>query len=109
MSERTTERVAHRCGAGPNGAHPVVRGRISVDSVVGAFLNGQTPESIAQSYPALTLDQVFGALTCYQAHHRGLDALTGPGEAQVDALRRAAREHDLFGYLQFAETRRLDA
>ena len=32
--------------------------RVSLDSIVYAFFNGQTAESIAQSFPALALEQV---------------------------------------------------
>ena len=109
MIERITERGAHRDATSSNGTHPTVRGRFSPDSVVGAFLSGLTPESIAQSDPAMTLEQVFGVLTCYQTHHPDLSALMPPGEAQVDALRRASREQELVGYLQFRATRRFDA
>ena len=33
--------------------------RVSLDSIVYAFLAGQTAESIAQSFPILSLEQVF--------------------------------------------------
>lgn len=36
--------------------------RVSLDSVVYAFLAAQTPESIAQSFPVLSLEQVYGAV-----------------------------------------------
>lgn len=36
--------------------------RVSLDSVVYAFLRGESPEGIAESFPALNLEQVFGAL-----------------------------------------------
>ena len=39
--------------------------RVSLDSIVYAFLEGQTAESIAQSFPVLTLEQVYGAITFY--------------------------------------------
>jgi len=32
--------------------------RISLDSVVYSFLNGEAPESIAQNFPLLSLEQV---------------------------------------------------
>ncbi|MGH1394873.1 MAG: DUF433 domain-containing protein [Trichormus sp.] len=35
--------------------------RISLDSVVYAFRGGLSPESIVQSFPLLTLEQVYGA------------------------------------------------
>ncbi len=39
--------------------------RISLDSVVYAFLNGESPESITQNFPLLSLEQVYGAITFY--------------------------------------------
>lgn len=39
--------------------------RISLDSVVYAFLEGESPESIAQNFPLLSLEQIYGAITFY--------------------------------------------
>jgi hypothetical protein len=41
-----------------NEAYWVEGTRISLDSVVYAFRNGLSPESIMQSFPLLTLEQV---------------------------------------------------
>ena len=48
--------------------------RVSLDSIVYAFLEGQTAEAIAQAFPVLTLEQVYGALTYYLAHREQVDA-----------------------------------
>ena len=37
--------------------------RVSLDSIVYAFLEGHPAESIRQSFPILTLEQVYGAIT----------------------------------------------
>src|SRR5687767_8461046 len=47
---------------------------ISLDSVVIAFQQGESPESICQAYPPLTLEQAYGAITYYLAHQREVDA-----------------------------------
>jgi uncharacterized protein (DUF433 family) len=47
--------------------------RISLDSVVIAFQEGHSPESIRQQYPALTLEAVYGALTYYLANRETVD------------------------------------
>ena len=39
--------------------------RISLDSIVYAFREGQSAESIAENYPTLMLEQVYGALALY--------------------------------------------
>ena len=40
------------------GAYRLSGTRVSLDSVVYAFLNGLSPESIVDSFPTLTLEQV---------------------------------------------------
>ena len=89
-----------------DGAYRITGTRISLDSVVYAFLNGQTPESIAQSFPALTLEQVYGAITFYLAHRADIDAYLEQGEAEFAALRQAAREADPMFYQKLADARR---
>jgi hypothetical protein len=45
-----------------------------LDSVVAAFHQGHSPETIRQQYPALTLEEVYGRLAYYLAHGREVDA-----------------------------------
>ena len=53
----------------------VAGSRVSLDSVVVAFLNGLSPETIAaESFPTLTLEQIYGAITYYLAHRDEVDA-----------------------------------
>ncbi|HEV2121281.1 MAG TPA: DUF433 domain-containing protein [Chloroflexota bacterium] len=42
--------------------------RVSFDSVVIAFQQGYSPESIRQQNPALSLEEVYGAITYYLAN-----------------------------------------
>jgi uncharacterized protein (DUF433 family) len=42
--------------------------RVMLDSLVAAFHQGHSPETITQQYPALTLQQVYGAITYYLAN-----------------------------------------
>src|SRR5689334_8095845 len=51
-----------------DGAFRVGKLDLSLDSVVIAFQQGQSPESIQQMYPALTLDEVYGAIAFYLAN-----------------------------------------
>ncbi len=41
--------------------------RISLDSIVYTFQQGLSPETIVQSFPLLTLEQVYGAITYNEA------------------------------------------
>lgn len=47
--------------------------RISLDSIVYAFQKGLSPESIVQSFPLLTLEQVYGAIAFYLANRTEID------------------------------------
>lgn len=60
--------------------------RISLDSIVYAFQKGLSPESIVQSFPLLTLEQVYGAITFYLANRAEIDAYLTAEEAAFDAM-----------------------
>lgn len=79
--------------------------RVSLDSLVYAFLNGQTAESIAQCFPTLRLEQVYGAITFYLAHREEIDRHLQRARADYEALRRAARDADPMFYQKLAGAR----
>lgn len=64
----------------------VVGTRISLDSIVYAFRGGTSPESIMQSFPLLTLEQVYGAIAFYLANRTEIDAYLTVEEAAFDAM-----------------------
>ncbi len=66
--------------------------RISLDSVVYLFLNGESPESIAQNLPLLSLEQVYGAITFYLANREMIDIYLKEGEAEFQQLQQSFRE-----------------
>lgn len=88
------------------GAYRVAGTRISLDSVVYAFREGQTAESIVESFPSLTLEQVYGAITFYLANQAEVDAYLAQGEAEYEALRATSRAADPAFYRQLAAARR---
>lgn len=79
--------------------------RVSLDSVVYAFLGGQTPESIAQSFPVLRLEQVYGAVAYYLANRGEVDAYLARSREDFEAQRVAAREADPAFYQKLADAR----
>jgi uncharacterized protein (DUF433 family) len=48
--------------------------RVSLASVVYAWKDGLSPESIRDNFPTLTLEQVYGAIAYYLAHQSEVDA-----------------------------------
>lgn len=57
-----------------SGALRVAGTPISLDSVVIAYRQGESPEAIRAAYPPLTLEQVQGAITYYLAHEDEVNA-----------------------------------
>ena len=80
--------------------------RVSLDSIVHAFWRGQTAESIAQSFPILTLEQVYGALTFYLANKLEVDAYLQRAAVEFEAMKRAAHDQDPMFYQKLADARR---
>ncbi len=76
------------------GAYRIAGTRVSLDSVVYAFNEGQSPETIAQSFPVLDLEQVYGAITYYLAHRSEIDAYLEQGRRDYEAARQAERDTD---------------
>jgi uncharacterized protein (DUF433 family) len=60
--------------------------RISLDSIVYAFQQGIPPEGIVQSFPLLTLEQVYGAITFYLANRAEIDAYLANEELEFDSM-----------------------
>ena len=69
-----------------NDGYWVEETRISLDSIVYAFRQGLSPESIVQSFPLLTLEQVYGAITFYLANRADIDTYLTDEEAAFDTM-----------------------
>ena len=79
--------------------------RVSLDSVVYAFLEGLSPESIVDSFDTLTLEEVYGALAFYLGHRDEIDVYLKQSEAQFDELCRRARTANPLLYRKLDEAR----
>jgi uncharacterized protein (DUF433 family) len=73
------------------GAYRIAGTRVSLDSVVYAFRRGASPESIQRSFPTLTLEQIYGAITFYLAHREEIDQYLLAGEADFEKMRADSR------------------
>jgi uncharacterized protein (DUF433 family) len=77
-----------------NGLYMVAGTRVSLDSIAYAFVAGQSAESIAQAFPVLKLEQVYGAIAYYLAHREEIDRYLAAREQDFESKRNAAREAD---------------
>jgi uncharacterized protein (DUF433 family) len=87
----------------------VVGNRVSLDSIVYAFLDGYSPESIVDSFPAVTLEEVHGALAFYLANRPEIDEYLAEGEREFEKMRLASRAKNPALYRKIEEARRTAA
>ena len=68
------------------GGYYVANTRVSLDSIAYAFRGGESPETIQQNFPSLTLEQVYGAIAFYLGHQPEVDASIRQGEEELHRL-----------------------
>ena len=88
-----------------DGSYRIGSTRVSLDSVVYAYLRGASPESIQRSFPSLTLEQVHGSLAFYLSHKLEVDEYLAAGEAEFEKLNQISREHHADWYEKLRRAR----
>jgi uncharacterized protein (DUF433 family) len=66
-----------------DGGYYVIEARVSLDSLVYAFRSGESPETIQQQFPFLSLEQVYGAIAFYLGNQAEVDANIREGEERI--------------------------
>src|SRR5277367_557798 len=88
-----------------SGAYFIAGTRVSLDSVVYAFLRGESPEAVAESFPALTLEQILGSLAFYLANRDKIDQYLRQGLEDFEHLRQQARQNNPGLYARLTDVR----
>jgi uncharacterized protein (DUF433 family) len=86
-----------------DGVYRVTGSRVSLDSIVYDYLSGLSPESIADNFDSLTLEQVYGTITFYLSRRAEVDRHLMSNRAKFDALRKEARESNPLLYRKLEE------
>lgn len=73
-----------------DGGYWIAGTRVSLDSMVYEFRKGASPESLARSFPVLTLEEVYGGLAFYLGHQREVDTVLAHSEGEFSALQKDA-------------------
>ncbi len=88
-----------------SGGYFIAGTRVSLDSVVYAFLRGESADGIAESFPALTLEQILGSLAFYLANRARVDHYLCQGKEEFELLRQRARQDNPGLYARLADAR----
>lgn len=75
------------------GVYRVCGTRVALDSIVYLFRQGRSPESIQDSFPSLSLAQVYAAISFYLDHEAEVGAYLARNEAaEQESSEQLARE-----------------
>jgi len=66
--------------------------RVSLDSIIIAFQQGDSPESIAEQFPAVPLADVFAVVSYYLRHRAEVEAYLVEREQAEEAVRKKCAE-----------------
>jgi hypothetical protein len=71
-------------------------------------LNGESPETIAQNFPLLSLEQVYGAIAFYLANQEMIDAYLAEGQIEFAQLQKSFKKNNspLYRKLKLAQSQR---
>jgi uncharacterized protein (DUF433 family) len=84
----------------------VIGTRNPIDTIVCAFLNGDSPETIQRSFPALTLEEVYGGIAFYLGHREEIEASMEIDEAKLEKLLQSYRDKNPALLRKIEEARR---
>ena len=72
--------------------------RVRLEAVVSAFLQGDSPEQIADSFDALTLAEVYAVIAYYLKHREEVDSYLAQQTAAAAHVQREVEAHqpDMF-------------
>lgn len=88
-----------------NGVYRIRSTRVTLDSIVYAYWEGHSPETIAQAF-WLDHEQVYGAIAFYLAHQEAVDQAIRQGEAAQESLRESLRKRHPTLYQKLAAAKR---
>ena len=74
-----------------NNGYYIKEKRVSLDSLVYQWREGLSPESIRDSYPVLSLKEVYGAISFYLDHQEFVDSYLKQAEVDEIAIREQIR------------------
>lgn len=90
-----------------HGGYYLAGTRISLDSVVYSFNQGQSPEAIQEDFPSLKRAQIYGVIAFYLDHQAEIDKYLDDTEREFEgkAIPMAEENPALWERLQHAKAR----
>lgn len=71
-----------------NGIVKVGGTRVTLDTVIKAFIRGATAEEIAQQFPSISLSDIYATISYYLQNRREVDSYLDKRKKQAQAVKR---------------------
>jgi len=78
--------------ADPYGVVRVAKTRVTLDTVVTAFLEGCTPEEIGEQYPSLQLSDIYLVVGYYLKHREEVHTYLAKRQQQANLIKQEAEQ-----------------
>lgn len=75
-----------------DGVVRMAKTRVTLDTVVAAFLEGCIPEEIGEQYPSLQLSDIYWVISYYLRHRDEVDAYLAERQRQAEAIQRETEQ-----------------
>jgi len=76
------------------GGYRIAGTRVGLESVVLAYLDGQSPETIRDNFPSLSLEMIHGAIAVYLHHRQEIDSYLTDLSVRYEELRRESEQQN---------------
>jgi uncharacterized protein (DUF433 family) len=76
----------------PHGVVRVAKTRVTLDTVVTAFLEGCTPEEIGEQYPSLQLPDIYLVVGYYLRHRDEVHTYLAERQSQANVIQQEAEQ-----------------
>ena len=70
-----------------NGTVRISGSRVTLDTIIGAFQKGATAEQIQDSFPSLSLAQIYGAIAYYLNHEADVETYLRERRAEAESIK----------------------
>ncbi len=90
-----------------DGTARVMGSRVTLDTIVGAFQKGATAEQIQDSFPSLSLQQIYGVIAYYLEHQAEVEAYLKSRRKEAALTRnKIESQQDTLGFRRRLRARR---
>lgn len=92
-----------------DGTVRITGSRITLDTIIGAFRRGDTPQEIQEGFPSLSLWQIYGVIAYYLEHEAEVEAYLEWRKEEGEAIRRKIESgQDTIGFRERLRKRALE-